>query len=88
MVPGINVATLPLHETVPSRSEVPSFRVKVEVLTEEHSISSLKVALITEFIAMPVASFSGSVEITVGGNGSQTEKNGLYTTVPSPASSL
>jgi hypothetical protein len=67
---GVNVATEPEHVTVPATVVVPG-PVRVNVVagdaSVEQSIASLKVAVSTWLMGTPVAVFTGTTAVTVGG---------------------
>jgi hypothetical protein len=64
---GVKVATLPVQLTVPNTAVVPGpVKVKVVVVSVEHFIASLKVALSTWLMGTAVAPFTGIVDMTVG----------------------
>lgn len=55
------------YVTVPGMAVEPCFKVKVDVVIVDASISSLKVTVTIELTATSVALFAGLVELTVGG---------------------
>jgi hypothetical protein len=65
---GVNVAVVPVYETAPLTGLFrESFRVKVEAVTVEASMGSVKVAAMEALTAMPVAPSEGFVDETEGG---------------------
>ena len=65
---GVNVAVIPAKVTAPTTGAAPGpVTVKVVPVIVAGSIASLNVAVIIVLTAAPVAPFTGTVEITVGG---------------------
>src|SRR3989339_1905451 len=67
LLDGVNVAVVPLYETVPLMLPLLSLTVNVFVLIEEDCIASLNMAVIVLLIATPAAPLTGIVEMTIGG---------------------
>ncbi len=63
---GVKDAVVPVYETVPATGSSPCFKVNVDVPIVRGFIASLNVAVTILLRVTSVASFDGSVEITVG----------------------
>ena len=69
LLAGINTAFVPESVTEVETGVVPCNKVKVVVFTVEGFIASLKVALMPEFSATPVAALAGTTVLIVGAVG-------------------
>src|SRR3989337_3897574 len=64
---GVNVAVVPLYDTVPPIVPLPSLTINVDGVMLPASIASLNVAVITASTDTPVAPLPGLVALTSGG---------------------
>src|SRR5450759_402354 len=64
---GVKVAVVPAQVTAPGTAVDPCFKVNVVALIVEVVIATLKIAEMLLLTAVPVALFTGTVEVTVGG---------------------